>query len=154
MISIKPKFKSGFTLLMAVVITSVLFIISVGIINIAIKQAELSTYARDSQRAFYAADSALECALFWDLKNPSLVSAFDPASNDSISCNGQTPGISGRSGGQSQFTITYNDIGCTRAEVEVIKRGISPKTIIRTFGYSSCSTTDPRMVQRTISVRY
>lgn len=145
--------KKGFTLLMAVIITSVLLIISTGIISIAIKQAELSTFSRDSERAFYAADSGVDCALYWDLKNAS-VSAFDPSSNTAITCNNQTPSISGRAGSDSKFTLTYTDIGCTRAEVEVIKRVISPKTIIRGYGYSSCDPSDSRAVQRTISVRY
>lgn len=147
--------ESGFTLLMAVIITSVLLIISVGIISIAVKQAQLATASRDSQRAFYAADSALECALYWDLKNPG-TSAFGVGASPGtpITCNNQTVG-GNAVGGVTSVTLTYTDTACILAELDVTKKtAVSPKTIIRAFGYSSCSNTDPRRVQRTLSVQY
>lgn len=53
----------------------------------------LSYVGKDSQTAFYAADTGVECALFWDTKNPrnpNGQSAFytnGNAAND-INCNG------------------------------------------------------------------
>ncbi|MCA9352583.1 hypothetical protein KC901_00160 [Patescibacteria group bacterium] len=57
----------GFVILFAVLVSSLILLISAGIFNIVQKEVVLSSYARESQRAFYAADSALECALYADV---------------------------------------------------------------------------------------
>jgi hypothetical protein len=41
--------------------------VGASIINIALKQVILSGAGRESQFAFYAANTGLECALYWDL---------------------------------------------------------------------------------------
>ena len=56
--------QKGFVILFAILISSVILLISVGIFSVAQKEAILSSYSRESQRALYASDSALECALF------------------------------------------------------------------------------------------
>lgn len=56
----------GFTLFYAVLITSLLLSIALAVFNITLKELILSSDARESQNAFYSADTALECALFWD----------------------------------------------------------------------------------------
>ena len=48
-------------------ISSLILLISAGIFNVVQKEVVLSSYARESQRAFYVADSALECALYVDI---------------------------------------------------------------------------------------
>ncbi len=63
------KTSAGFTLFYAVLISSLLLAVGIAIFNITYKELILSSGARESQSAFYAADSALECALFWDLKH-------------------------------------------------------------------------------------
>ncbi|MGB0925359.1 MAG: hypothetical protein ACPGTS_01475 [Minisyncoccia bacterium] len=65
--------KKGFVILFAMLVSSLMLLISGGVYNLVQKQLVLSSYARESQVAFYAADSALECALFYD------VSAHIPA---------------------------------------------------------------------------
>ncbi len=57
----------GFVILFAVLVSSLILLISAGIFNIVKKEVVLSSAARESQRAFYTADSALECALYADL---------------------------------------------------------------------------------------
>lgn len=54
-------------ILFSMLISSLILLISAGIFNITQKEVILSSYARESQRAFYAADSALECALYADI---------------------------------------------------------------------------------------
>lgn len=56
----------GFTLFYSVLVSSLLLAIGLAILNITLKEFTLSSGARDSETAFYAADSALECALYWD----------------------------------------------------------------------------------------
>lgn len=58
----------GFVILFAVLVSSIILLISVGMYSVVSKEVVLSSAARESQRAFYAADSALECALYADYK--------------------------------------------------------------------------------------
>lgn len=60
--------QKGFTVLYAVLVSSLVLAIGVSIFNIAFKQLVLSSQVRESQFAFYAADSGLECALYWDFQ--------------------------------------------------------------------------------------
>jgi hypothetical protein len=60
---------AGFTLFVAMVVSSLLLAVGFSISNIIFKQLLLSGSGRDSQIAFYAADSGTECAQFWDARN-------------------------------------------------------------------------------------
>ncbi len=62
------KEKNGFAMLFAVLTASFLVAIGTSIFSIALKELMIATSAQDSQRAYYAADSAEECAIYWDLK--------------------------------------------------------------------------------------
>ncbi len=64
----------GFTLFYAVLISSLLLAIGLAIFNITFKEVILSSGARESANAFYAADTGLECALYWDLKHAGISS--------------------------------------------------------------------------------
>jgi hypothetical protein len=57
---------SGFALLFSIVVSTVIISISASIMSISIRQTILSNTSRDSQAAFYAANTGLECAFFWD----------------------------------------------------------------------------------------
>lgn len=56
----------GYTLLFAVLVSSIVLSIGISILTISKKEFLLSASARDSTSAFYAADSALECAAYHD----------------------------------------------------------------------------------------
>src|SRR3989344_5729485 len=58
----------GFTLLLAALVASIVLAVGAAIFGIAQKQLTLSAIGRDSQFAFYAADTAAECALYWDFR--------------------------------------------------------------------------------------
>lgn len=66
--------QKGFTLFYAVLTASLLLAIGIAIFNITFKELILSSGARESANAFYAADTGLECALYWDLKHDALSS--------------------------------------------------------------------------------
>ena len=59
------KAKRGFTLLIAVLATSIILSISLGIFDIITKEMKLASLGRESQIAFYAADAGEECAFYW-----------------------------------------------------------------------------------------
>ena len=58
--------ESGVALLFVILLTSVLLLVSLGIANIAYKEQTFSLEARDSNKAFFAADTGIECALLFD----------------------------------------------------------------------------------------
>ncbi len=55
-------------MLFAVLVSSVLLSVGVSIFNLTIKELVLSSSGRESQFAFYAADTGIECAIYWDFK--------------------------------------------------------------------------------------
>ena len=69
--------RRGFALLFAVLTASLLLTIGIAIFSISFKELSISTSARESQVAFYAADSARECALYWDVKKGAFPACLD-----------------------------------------------------------------------------
>ena len=146
----------GFTLLIAVVLTAVLLSVGFALLDIAYKQIILSSTARSSQRAFYAADSAMECALYWDQQH----NAFSAASAlSTVRCSGFDMSVAvDTTGGvrTSTFTIPCAG-GGSSAVVEVQKGGVcsgSATSCLYARGYNSCSSSDQRRVERAIKVTY
>lgn len=80
--------QSGFVLLFAVLISSIVLAVGAGVFNITRKELILSRASRDSQFAFFAADTGAECAFFWDRKyflvDPLSLSAFPKTTNPVI----------------------------------------------------------------------
>lgn len=58
--------KSGFTLLFASLVGSLVIAVGMAILNITLKQLILASAGRESQQAFFAADAGVECALYLD----------------------------------------------------------------------------------------
>jgi len=61
------KNKKGFVLLFAVVLSSVILALALGLAKIALKEVAFETSAKNTNDAFFAADTAAECALFYDV---------------------------------------------------------------------------------------
>jgi Tfp pilus assembly protein PilX len=82
--------KRGFALLVAVIFMSVMLSFGLALGSLGYKQQVLASSATESQYAFYAADAALECALYADQRQ----NLFDYSSHDaarrpnSIVCDG------------------------------------------------------------------
>ncbi len=66
--TIRPAGQAGFTLLIAALIASIVLSLASAIFDIAQKQVALASLSQQSQYAFYAADTAAECALYWDVR--------------------------------------------------------------------------------------
>lgn len=77
--------KRGFVLAFSLLISSIVLALAFGIFNILLKQIVLTSSAKDSQIAFYAADAGAECALYWDTHTSRTISnsptAFDTNGN-------------------------------------------------------------------------
>jgi len=160
----------GFTLLLAALVASVVLSLGTAIYELAQKEVSLSSMGRDSQFAFYAADTAAECALYWDFRynyfatsSPSDPNAQDPT------CDGATLGATGRqssypyvmtSGLMNLFSDTTPNGGYC-AQVSVAK-SLDPvtgalRTTIHADGYNvSCATisTAPQALQRSVELHF
>ncbi len=146
--------QSGFTLLLAALVSSIVLAVGAAIFGIAQKQVILSAIGRDSQFAFYAADTAAECALYWDFRYRFFASTT-PAEAPNPTCDGQTATPFDVTPAQSQpyaypYTLTsqpmdfFQDIaigsGNLCAEVKVTKcQGTFGANNVCTIG----SVTDP-----------
>lgn len=88
--SLHEEGQRGFTLLLAALVASIVLSLGAAIYSIAFKQVTLSSIGRDSQFAFYAADTLAECALYYDVRLNLMSTTSPPAT---IDCNGQTLGV-------------------------------------------------------------
>ncbi len=59
--------EKGFTLLYSLIISSLILATVLSIVNVALKQSNIAGLGKQSQVAFYAANSGMECALYWTL---------------------------------------------------------------------------------------
>lgn len=142
----------GFTLILAALVASLLTSLGLAMFSIAKKEVVLSSLGRDSQLAFYAADTGAECALFWDFRyNAFATSSVFSREGVTPTCAGQplqdfpTPyetgspdGVTGL-GGTAVSTFWFEPEGkCVYVTVE--KRDTHPHTVVEALGYSiSCS---------------
>ncbi len=72
--------KKGFSILFASLVASLVLAIGLAILRITIKQITLASAGRESQHAFYAADTGTECALYLDYNYGGEVSS-DPTTS-------------------------------------------------------------------------
>ncbi len=168
------KGERGFTLLMAALVSSIVLMLGSSIFTIAQKQVILSSIGRDSQFAFYAADTAAECALYHDIRMQAFGTAEDPVvatvtcdkAADGSDLTVETTLIEGDTAATSTFMLelfgrnVFTDTAAATTncvEVTIAKNPTSPYTVIHADGYStSCAgiTTSARALQRSIELRY
>ena len=149
----------GFALLFTVMASSVLLAVAIAIFNLALREVILSSYGRESQIAFYAADTGAECAMYWDMKG------FFATSTDTIVpsphqlfCGGETIDTNIQSGEGKHNATTLFSMQSVCADVVVAKTdpngtGVSA-TQIDSRGHNTCVLTDPTRVERGLRVNY
>lgn len=166
-----PNLAGGFTILFSVLVGSLVLAIGLAILNVTIKQITLSGAGRESHKSFYAADSAMECVLYYDrISRP-------------ITCTPgvgifQSPGPSGQSlcqpnpspfncGPESSMLVTSRAVGndfintvtvsdsntfCATVEVTKYDPGDPLTTTIIARGLNKCS--GGNVYERAIKVDY
>lgn len=144
------KNNRGFTLLFSMIAVSLLMGVTLGILNLTTKQLVLSAVGRESQLAFYAADSGAECARYWDIN----FNAFSPSANTVVTCNGQAVTIS-TDGNTKQFTyqLVSGDPNGGEATVQVTRNPATGLTRIESYGHNT-SVDNPRRVERAVRIDY
>lgn len=152
-----PGYERGFTLLIAVLVSSILLALGFAIFNIAAKEVVLSASGRESQFAFYAADSGIECALYWDYER----NAFSASSPAQPECaGGETTNYNvDFDSDTGVYTTTFSfaleeSLSGPCTDVTVTRRTDPTRTIVVAAGYNTCVTTNPRRIERAIRVQY
>lgn len=156
----------GVAVLFAVLVAVILVSVGATIVSIALRQTVLSSTGRDSQVAFYVANTALECARYWDFNwiedavdgnkyvfpASGIVPSQDPAAGgdyeDEITCDGfniinGTDSNWSQSGGDTSFQIFVDnsktgEVYCGSVEVTKTYDPAESKTTttIQTRGYN------------------
>ncbi len=135
----------GAALLMAVLISGVILSVGIGVYQRTYKQLVFASFWKQMQIAFSAANSGMECAMYWDL-HPATPSCFGLPYSSWTTRNwipGNTTGNFevNTSGGCSIVTITKNNTW--------------PFTIIVARGYNgACGSTSLRRVERGLMTSY
>ncbi len=172
----KIKKSKGFALLFAVLTASLLLSIGLSIFSLTIKEISLSSYSRESQFSFYAADSGAECALYWDLKGNfgaifSTSTTYGGVVPYQITCSNALinlyQGAKDTYDSTTTFNMLLNDTNSSQiycAAVTVAKTdsnhdGLSD-TVIDSRGYNVCNLSgvpvwgNPNLVERALDVYY
>lgn len=143
----------GFTLLLATLTASLLLVLGSYIFSLIRKEIILSSLGRDSQFAFYAADTAAECALYWDVRFDIFASTTPTTS---ATCDEENLGSIQFQGYGVPSTFEYEPNGfCAR--VSVTKDNSAPYTVIDARGYNTtCSAiaNNPRALERAVEIFY
>src|ERR1035437_4257966 len=134
-IILKVKKNRGFVILFAVTLAALLLSIALGVANIALKEIKFGTSARDTNDAFFAADSGVEKALFNDK-----TTGFYPTGS---STNLIVSGLG--SAGQSCANVTVDKTASPT--VTITARGYN-------IGNALCNSTNPNRVERELKTTY
>jgi hypothetical protein len=149
----KLNLQSGYALFTSILLTGTLITIAYATTNFSLKQLLLTTSGAESHAAFYVADTGVECAMYWDIKNGPL-SAFDASATGAITCGGQTVTPTRTVLGAittSTFPIpVQTPVGSSCANITVTKNGAN--TTIESRGYNTCSGGDK--LERAIRITY
>lgn len=126
-----PQKKEGFVIIIALIVSVIVLTVGIGIISITLKDYLFSGVVTESHKAFYAADTGLDCAFYYDIQNDGFATPApipsgpteDPTDDpffsttyaaNSITCGSQTltPTIScGESGTIRSCTISFDTLG-------------------------------------------
>ena len=168
----KHTTQRGIALLIAVLISAVAIAVGAAIYSIVQKQLILTGLSRDSQFAFYAADSAAECALYWDNRYGYFAATTTIPGSPAI-CSNNTLAVTRPGNATYPYISTFQyDTNGLCAVVSVVKcdgtitdpvhgtcvsSGSSIHTTIIAYGYNvACSATSSslRVLQRAVRLNY
>ncbi len=174
--------QKGIVILFAVLTIGLLIGIGVAMSGLTQKQLVLSNIGKQSQVAFYAADTGAECARYWDsVHNSFAATSTDingkeifvaPKGSNAIFCDGKKPKdinfgpeVEGQENTKTSFQFDivaptgfdpkYNY--CTKVEItKIIQQGLVVGTTIESRGYNlPCGAANTsRKVERAVRLTY
>ncbi len=128
------KNKKGFVMLFAVVISSMILAIALGISDIAMKQFQFSNSLKEANQAFFAADVGVECALYFDAMTPSAYGELNPP--QPTECAGNVVDVSSVDVSWSFSLVGLGADGKSCANVSFSRFNTPPFVTIVSSGYS------------------
>ena len=143
--------------MLATLIVSIVLALGTSIFGLVQKELILTSIGRDSQYAFYAADTGAECALYWSERHK-IFPTTTPFTVD-VSCDGQTKTTSVSAIGNSiTSSFRFESSGyCVDVSVEkTLEVDDTVSTIIHADGYSrNCDSIvgSTRVLQRSVELR-
>ncbi|MBU6310615.1 hypothetical protein KGO06_01630 [Patescibacteria group bacterium] len=146
--------RRGFTLLLSVLIASILLTIGYEIYNFTTKEVALSFSGRESQFAFYAADSGVECALWADAQLDAFATSSQVAE---LPCGRATSTLARALTGTTYvttFTVRTGGVPKEQCTDVRVTRSEPKQTVIESFGRNTCTVSDPLRLERAIRVTY
>lgn len=148
------KEKKGFVSLFAVLMSTVILAIVLGMSSVALKQIILSSTASEANEAFYSADAGMQCAIMNDRSGE-----FAVGQDSVIFCGPSQISIESddsevyRVVGDNGLGFEWDNGNCVYITID--KSG--EVTEIEAFGYNvACDEIgqSPRVVERALRVRY
>lgn len=167
--------QKGFTLMLAALAASIALTLGASIFSISSKELQLSSIGRDSQFAFYAADTAAECALYWDMRFDYFGTSTPSGAANTYVCDGQIITASGRPALSNPspypYTITFQvqpngyctNVGVTKCDGPILANGTCTHavpaaihTVIRADGFNAtCANINGlTTLQRSVELNY
>lgn len=141
-------------MLFTVLVMSLILTIAIGISNMTFKQAILSGLAKDSQVAFYQADTGTECGMYYDLTRltfpPGTVFADAP---DELLCGTSQLRLNTAVSTDNYFLYENRSSQTEPCMSILFDKTDSTDKVILSRGYNICDT-HPRKVERALEVRY
>jgi hypothetical protein len=118
---------NGFALLITIIVVGVVLSIGLAVLDLSIKQVELSTNAKQSEIAFHASNAGLECARYWRRVSEIEMRAGDPISPEcfGVTVNNVSPRviITDKKAYQYEYNFTWgsgSDQRCTKINTLVM----------------------------------
>lgn len=150
----------GFVLLFAVMLSSVILAITLGVANIAVKEIKFGTSAKETNEAFFAADTGVECALINDKDSSN--SFVSSGGSGVVNCFGTNVPLSGSFPSWSFVVSGFGSDSDDCAVVTIYKDAVSSPPNVRTFivskgynfGNSACVSSSPNRIERQVEVSY
>lgn len=139
MLEIK-KNESGFALLLTLVVITVILAVGLTLLQITMKQLSLSAISRESEIAFYAASTGIECMQFWRSVPPARAALlhegwdgepYDPSEPVYLECGDTNP-------------VSYEEV------TSLIDENIYVYKYSYNLSYDPLTTTDDTCVETTL----
>ncbi len=139
------KNNKGFVILFAVTISSIVLSIVLGVSNIAFREIKFGTSVKDTNEAFFAADTGIELALYNERFTPYNDGEINYVAVDQL-------GISGKN--CAKISINKTDTSTTPM-VTFISKGYNVgnnNNNVPLLGF--CASSDPNRIEREVKVSY
>jgi len=166
------KKENGFAILFAILLATLVLSIGMSILNISIKELIISGFSNESAQATYAAQTAVECALYWEKKGM-ILGPLSKANFSNMSCGWQIAPTDQNTRttanpvydrgkdttpAKAFFWFYLSDTAeagpCARVEVENTYNTTMffVTQAIRTRGYNICDETSGRRVEKSFEM--